>query len=85
MFIIITIIIIIIIIPTIAQISSVKLILKLLRNFSMSIHKLQGAYRFCQLKLGINKSINYNITVCIHYVCSVYRNDMLLYCILSIQ
>ena len=40
-----------IIIQTNAQISSVKLILKLLRHISVLIHFLQGIYKLCQLKL----------------------------------
>jgi len=38
-----------IIIPTYSQISSVKLILKLLRHVSILIHHLQGVYR-CKLQ-----------------------------------
>jgi len=38
-------------IPTIARVSSIKLILKLLRHLPVLIHHLQGAYKLCQLKL----------------------------------
>jgi hypothetical protein len=40
-----------IIIPTYAQISSVKVVLKLLRHVSVLINHLQGVYKLCQLKL----------------------------------
>jgi len=36
-----------IIIPTNAHLSSVKLILKLLRHVSVLIHHLQGVYKLC--------------------------------------
>jgi len=39
-----------IIIPTCAQISSVKLVLKLLRHVSAFLYHLQEAYKLCQLK-----------------------------------
>ena len=39
-----------IVIPTIAPVSSIKLIKKLLRHVPVSIHHLQGAYKLCQLK-----------------------------------
>ena len=39
-----------IITPTIAHVSSIKLILKLLRHVSVLIYHLQGAYKLCQLK-----------------------------------
>jgi len=41
----------IVIVPIYAQLSSVELILKLLRHVSVFLHQLQGAYRLCQLKL----------------------------------
>jgi len=59
-----------IIVPTYAQISSVNLILKLLRHVSVLIHHLQGVYKLCQLKLWIIKMIKYNIVV--------YRYDKIL-------
>jgi len=40
-------------ISTYAQISRVKLILKLLRRVSVLIHHLHGVYMLCQLKLWI--------------------------------
>jgi len=43
-----------IIIPTYAQISSVKLILKLLRHVSVFIHHLQGAYKLCHTEINRN-------------------------------
>jgi len=46
------------------HISSVKLILKLLRHVSVLIHHLQGVYKMCQLKLLIIKMIKCNIVVC---------------------
>jgi hypothetical protein len=55
-----------IIIPTYAQISSVKLILKLFWHVSVLIQHLQGVYKLCQLKLWIIKTIKYNIVV-YHY------------------
>jgi len=62
-----------IIISTYEQINSVKLILKLLRLVSMSIHHLQGVYKLCQLKLWIIKMIKYNIVLC--------HIDIVFYCI----
>jgi len=53
-----------IIAPTYAQISSVKLILKLLRHVSVLIHPLQGVYSCVSLKLLIIKMIQYNVVVC---------------------
>ena len=41
----------VIITPTYAQISIVKLILKLLRRVSVVIHRLQGIYKLCQIML----------------------------------
>jgi len=51
-------------IPTDAGRSSIKLILKLLRYVSVFLYHLQGAYRFCQLKLSIIELIKYNTAVC---------------------
>jgi hypothetical protein len=52
-----------IIIQTKAQISSLKLILKLLRRISVLIHHLQGVYKLYQLKLRIIKMIKYDTVV----------------------
>jgi hypothetical protein len=41
-----------------------QFILKLLRHVSALIHHLQGVYKFCQLKLWVNKMVKYRIVVC---------------------
>jgi len=53
-----------IITPTYAQISRVKLILKLLQHVSVSIHHLQRVNKLCQLKLLIIKMMKHNIVMC---------------------
>ena len=47
-----------IITPTYAQISSIKLILKLLQHVSVLIHHLQGVYKLC------NFNINFILITC---------------------
>jgi len=50
-------------IPTNAYVSSLKFVLKLLRHVSVFLHRLQGAYKLCQLKLRIVTMIKYNTSV----------------------
>jgi len=51
-------------IPTNALTSSKKLIVKLLQHVSAFLHRLEGAYKLCQLKLWIIKMIKHNTAVC---------------------
>jgi len=47
-----------IIIPTNAHVSSIKLVLKLLRHVSVFLRNPHGAHKLCQLKLCITKMEN---------------------------